>query len=166
MNETLEDYTLRYAPHSFRRWSPKVVAITALGGIAYLADFSIGASIGMSYGTTNAVFSILFAAIIIFLTGIPLAYYAARYNIDLDLITRGAGFGYIGSVLTSIIFASFTFIFFALERFNHGARLLLGLGIPLWAGYLISTVMVIPLVIYGMKALSKLQVWTTHFGSF
>ena len=106
VNETLEDYTLRYAPHSFRRWSPKVVAITALGGIAYLADFSIGASIGMAYGTTNAVFSILFAALIIFLTGIPLAYYAARYNIDLDLITRGAGFGYIGSVLTSIIFAS------------------------------------------------------------
>ncbi|MGM7375806.1 allantoin permease, partial [Acinetobacter baumannii] len=34
VNETLEDYTLRYAPHSFRRWSPKVVAITALGGIA------------------------------------------------------------------------------------------------------------------------------------
>ena len=54
-NETLEDYTLRYAPHSFRRWSPRVVAITALGGIAYLADFSIGASIGMAYGTTNAV---------------------------------------------------------------------------------------------------------------
>ncbi|MHA3080325.1 purine-cytosine permease family protein [Acinetobacter sp. ANC 5383] len=161
VNETLEDYTLRYAPHSFRRWSPKVVAITALGGIAYLADFSIGASIGMSYGTTNAVFSILFAAIIIFLTGIPLAYYAARYNIDLDLITRGAGFGYFGSVLTSIIFASFTFIFFALEGSIMAQGLLLGLGVPLWAGYLISTFMVIPLVIYGMKALSKLQVWTT-----
>ena len=95
-NETLEDYTLRYAPHSFRRWSPKVVAITALGGIAYLADFSIGASIAMSYGTLNAIFSILFAALIIFMTGIPLAYYAARYNIDLDLITRSAGFGYYG----------------------------------------------------------------------
>lgn len=107
-NETLEDYTLRYAPYSFRRWSPKVVAITALGGIAYLADFSIGAGIGMTYGTTNAIFSILFAALIIFLTGLPLAYYAARYNIDLDLITRGVGFGYFGSVLTSIIFASFT----------------------------------------------------------
>ena len=82
-NETLEDYTLRYAPHSFRRWSPRVVAITALGGIAYLADFSIGASIGMAYGTTNAVLAILFAAIVIFLTGIPVSYYAARYNIDL-----------------------------------------------------------------------------------
>lgn len=90
VNETLEDYTLRYAPYSFRKWTPQVVAITALGGIAYLADFSIGASIGISYGTINAVFAILFAAIIIFLTGIPLSFYAARYNIDLDLISRGA----------------------------------------------------------------------------
>jgi len=30
--------------------------------------------------------------VIIFVTGFPLAYYAARYN-DLDLITRGSGFG-------------------------------------------------------------------------
>ncbi|MDQ8953921.1 allantoin permease [Acinetobacter rudis] len=161
IKETLEDYTLRYTPHSFRRWSPGVVAITALGGIAYLADFSIGAMIGMSYGTTNAIYSILFAALIIFITGIPLSYYAARYNIDLDLITRGAGFGYCGSIITSIIFASFTFIFFALEGSIMAQGLLLGLAIPLWAGYLISTIIVIPLVIYGMKALSKLQVWTT-----
>lgn len=162
-SETLEDYTLRYAPSHFRRWSPKVVAISALGGIAYLADFSIGASIAMSYGTSNAILAILFAALIIFITGIPLAYYAARYNIDLDLITRSAGFGYYGSVITSIIFASFTFIFFALEGAIMAQGLLIGLGIPLWLGYLISTFMVIPLVIYGMKALTKLQVWTTPF---
>ena len=36
----------------------------------------------------------MIAAVIIFVTGFPLAYYAARYNIDLDLITRGSGFGY------------------------------------------------------------------------
>ncbi len=101
--ETLEDYTLRYAPLSFRRWGPGVVAVTALGGIAYLADFSIGASIGMAWGTSNAIYSILVAALVIFLTGIPLAITAARYNIDLDLITRSAGFGYFGSVITSII---------------------------------------------------------------
>ena len=33
----------------------------------------------------------------------------------MDLLTRGAGFGYIGSTLTSLIYATFTFIFFALE---------------------------------------------------
>ncbi len=160
-NETLEDYTLRFAPRSYRRWGTGVVATSALGGIAYLADFAIGANIGIAHGTTNALWGILIAAVIIFVTGFPLAYYAARYNIDLDLITRGSGFGYYGSVLTNVIFATFTFIFFALEGSIMAQGLELGLGIPLWLGYAVSTLMVIPLVIYGMKALAKLQVWTT-----
>ena len=53
-NPILEDYSLRYAPSTFRRWSEYVVATAALGGIAYLADFAIGASIAITYGFTNA----------------------------------------------------------------------------------------------------------------
>ena len=159
--ESLEDYTLRFAPRSYRKWGPGVVATSALGGIAYLADFSIGANIGLAYGTTNAIIGILIAAVIIFTTGFPLAYYAARYNIDLDLITRGSGFGYYGSIVTNVIFATFTFIFFALEGSIMAQGLEVGLGIPQWIGYAISTVIVIPLVIYGMNTLAKLQVWTT-----
>jgi len=159
--ETLEDYTLRFAPRSYRRWSTGVVAVSALGGIAYLADFAIGANIGISYGTTNALWGIGIFAVVIFATGLPLAYYAARYNIDLDLITRGSGFGYYGSVVTNVIFASFTFIFFALEGSIMAQGLKLGLGVPLWLGYAVSTLVIFPLVIYGMKVLSTLQVWTT-----
>ncbi|CAN5852307.1 allantoin permease [soil metagenome] len=159
--ETLEDYTLRFAPRSYRKWSTRVVGISALGGIAYLADFAIGANIGIAYGTTNALWGILIFAVVVMVTGFPLAYYAARYNIDLDLITRGSGFGYYGSVVTNVIFATFTFIFFALEGSIMAQGLDLGLGIPLWAGYALSTIIIFPLVIYGMKVLSTLQVWTT-----
>ncbi|HZX06127.1 hypothetical protein [Kribbella sp.] len=159
--ETLEDYTLRFAPRSYRKWSTGVVAVSALGGIAYLADFAIGANIGISYGTTNALWGIAIFAVVIFATGLPLAYYAARYNLDLDLITRGSGFGYYGSVVTNVIFASFTFIFFALEGSIMAQGLRLGLHVPLWLGYAVSTLVIFPLVIYGMKVLSTLQVWTT-----
>ncbi|WOC13084.1 purine-cytosine permease family protein [Gordonia sp. MP11Mi] len=161
LSETLEDYTLRFAPRSYRKWSTAVVATSALGGIAYLADFSIGANIGIAHGTGNALWGIAMFAAVIIATGIPLAVYAARYNLDLDLITRGSGFGYYGSVVTNLIFASFTFIFFALEGSIMAQGLELGLGIPLPVGYLASTLIVLPLVIYGMKALAKLQVWTT-----
>ena len=164
--ETLEDYTLRFAPRSYRKWSTAVVGISALGGIAYLADFAIGANIGMAYGTTNALWGILIFAVVIMATGFPLAYYAARYNIDLDLITRGSGFGYYGSVVTNIIFATFTFIFFALEGSIMAQGLELGLGVPLPLGYAASTLIIFPLVIYGMKVLSKLQVWTTPLWLF
>ncbi|ORA35055.1 purine-cytosine permease family protein [Mycobacterium aquaticum] len=159
--ETLEDYTLRFAPRSYRKWSTRVVGISALGGIAYLADFAIGANVGISYGTTNALWGILIFTVVIFLTGFPVAYYSARYNIDLDLVTRGSGFGYYGSVVTNVIFATFTFIFFALEGSIMAQGLKLGLHIPLSLGYAVSTLIIFPLVIYGMKVLSTLQVWTT-----
>jgi hypothetical protein len=37
----------------------------------------------------NALCGIGIFAVVIIATGLPLAYYAARYNVDLDLITRG-----------------------------------------------------------------------------
>jgi purine-cytosine permease-like protein len=159
-NETLEDYSLRYAPKSFRRWSEYTVATTALGGIAYLADFAIGGSIAITHGFANAVAAVIAAAVVIFLTGIPIAYYSAKYSIDMDLLTRAAGFGYLGSTITSIVYASFTFIFFALEGSIMAQAFKSGFGLPLWAGYLVASLIVLPFVVYGMTALSKLQVWT------
>jgi len=159
-NETLEDYSLRYAPRSFRKWREWTVANTALGGIAYLADFSIGGAIAISHGPVDAIFSVLVAALVIFLTGIPIAYYSARYNIDMDLLTRAAGFGYLGSTITSIVYASFCFIFFATEGSIMAQAFQIAFHLPLWAGYIVASLIVIPLVIFGMTALSKLQVFT------
>ena len=159
--DSLEDYAFRYVPRSFRRWSALSVGGTALGSIAFLADFSIGASIGLEHGTANAMLGILLASVIIFAVGFPVAYYAARYNLDLDLVARGSGFGYYGSIITTVVFAGFTCIFFALEGAIMAQGLAVAVGIPLPLGYVISTVVVIPIVIYGMRALERLQFWTT-----
>ncbi|MEV4598632.1 hypothetical protein AB0K15_14610 [Amycolatopsis sp. NPDC049253] len=159
-NENREDYSLRFAAHSFRRWSPLVVATTALGGIAYLADFAIGASIVLSYGFTSGVLAILAAAVVIFVTGVPIARACATYGVDMDLLTRGAGFGYFGSTLTSLVYASFTVIFFSLEGSIMGQAFELALGIPLPIGYLLATLIVLPFALYGMGAVAKMQTWT------
>jgi purine-cytosine permease-like protein len=97
---------------------------------------------------------------VLFLTGLPISYYAARYGVDIDLLTRGAGFGYIGSVITSLIYASFTFIFFAIEAVIMSKALQLCFGIPLPFGYLISSLLVIPLVTHGITFISRFQLWT------
>lgn len=159
-NPVFEDYSLRYAPKSFRTWSQYAVFSAALGGIAYLADQAIGGSLAVQFGFENAFFGILAAATIIFLTGIPIAYYCAKYNVDVDLLTRGAGFGYLGSTITSVIYASFTFIFFALEGSIMAQAFNLYFGVPLPIGYAVGSLMIIPLVTFGMTLLSKLQAWT------
>ncbi|WP_298983709.1 ATP-binding protein [uncultured Roseibium sp.] len=159
-NQTLEDYALRFTAKSARRWSPVWVANTALGAISFLALEAIGAAITYNYGFTNAVSAILLVGVLIFITGLPISYYAVKYGVDIDLLTRGAGFGYIGSTVTSLIYASFTFIFFALEAAIMATALELFLGIPLNIGYLVCSLVVIPMVIYGITLISRLQVYT------
>jgi signal transduction histidine kinase/purine-cytosine permease-like protein len=159
-NETLEDYSLRYAPKSFRKWPEWLLANTALGGISFLALEAIGASLTITYGFANAFWAIVTVGAVIFLAGLPITYYAAKYNIDMDLLTRGAGFGYIGSTITSLIYASFTFIFFALEAAILSQAMELYFHLPLWLGYIISSIVIIPLVFYGVTAINRLQLWT------
>lgn len=159
-NETLEDYALRFTAKSARRWSLARVSNTALGAISFLALEAIGGAITLSYGFSNTVAAVIAVGIIIFLTGIPICYHAARRGVDIDLLTRGAGFGYIGSTITSLIYASFTFIFFALEAAIMALALELTLDIPLKYGYFISAVVVIPLVTHGITLISRFQVWT------
>ena len=119
-NQTLEDYALRFTAKRARRWSAARVANTALGAISFLALEAIGGTITLNYGVTNSAAAILVVSAIIFCCGLPIAYHAAKCGIDIDLLTRGAGFGYIGSTITSLIYASFTFIFFAIASFLLG----------------------------------------------
>ncbi|MFM0737037.1 ATP-binding protein [Paraburkholderia xenovorans] len=159
-DETLEDYALRFTPRGFRRWSELRVANTAMGAVSFLALEAIGGSLVVNYGFTTAVCAILAAALLIFLTGLPISYYAARFGVDMDLLTRGAGFGYLGSTLTSLIYAVFTFVFFALEAAIMSLALELYIGIPLSVAYLISALVIIPVVTFGITFINRLQGWT------
>jgi signal transduction histidine kinase/CheY-like chemotaxis protein len=159
-NQTLEDYALRFTAKSARRWSSFRVANTAIGAISFLALEAIGGAITVNYGFTNASVAILVVGSIIFFTGLPIAYYASRYGVDIDLLTRGAGFGYIGSTITSLIYASFTFLFFAIEAAIMSLALEMCFGVPLFVGYVVSSLVVIPLVTHGITFISRFQLWT------
>ncbi|MES1939820.1 sensor histidine kinase/response regulator [Salinisphaera sp. T5B8] len=160
-DETLEDYALRFTARTFRKWSELRIANTALGGISFLALEAIGAVLMMSYGFVNAAWAIAAVCTAIFLVGLPISYYAARYGVDIDLLTRGAGFGYLGSTFTSLIYASFTFLFFALEAAIMGQAISMYFGVSLPVAYLVSALAVIPLVTFGITAINRLQ-WFTQ----
>jgi signal transduction histidine kinase/CheY-like chemotaxis protein len=159
-NETLEDYALRFTAKRARRWSSFAVANTAIGAVSFLALEAIGGSITINYGFLNATCAIVVVGALILLTCIPIAYYAATCGVDIDLLTRGAGFGYIGSTITSLIYASFTFIFFAIEAAIMSLALEMCFGVPLFIGYVLSSLIVIPLVTHGITFISRLQLWT------
>ena len=159
--ETMEDYALRFTP----RVVPQVV-----GAARGQHGVRRGVVPGAGGGRRDAAGAVRLRqrasgpssppGSIIFLAGLPISVYAARHGVDMDLLTRGAGFGYIGSTITSLIYASFTFIFFALEAAIMAYALELAFDIPPAWGYLLCALVVIPLVTHGVTAISRLQVWT------
>ena len=162
-NQTLEDYALRFTAKSARRFSSRAISQTAIGAISFLALEAIGGAITLSHGTANAFLAILVGSLVLLVVGLPIRRYAMRYGVDIDLLTRGAGFGYIGSTVTSLIYASFTFILFAIEASIMSSALEFAFGVPLWLGYIISAVAVIPLVTHGITWISRFQLATQPF---
>ena len=158
-SQTLEDYALRFTAQSARKSTARV-GNTALGPIAFLACEAIGGTITLLYGFPNAAWAIGAFAVLMFLIGLPIAYYAAKYGVDIDLLTRGAGFGYMGSTVTSLIYASFTFLLFAIEASIMSVALNLVFDIPMWLAHICSSLVVIPIALYGISLISKMQIVT------
>lgn len=166
-NQTMEDYALRYTSKHDQSehkrghaMSIERIGHTALGATAFLALEGLAAVITLAYGFTNAVAAIVTVLALFFITGFPIAYYSAKHGLDIDLLTRGAGFGYLGSTITSLIYATFTFIFFAIEAAILASAFEVLLGIPLQVGYALSALFVIPIVTHGIRAISRFQVGT------
>jgi signal transduction histidine kinase/DNA-binding NarL/FixJ family response regulator len=157
--QTLEDYALRYTAGGARK-SAFRVGNTALGPIAFLACEAIGGALTIAYGFPNTLWAILAFMALMFLIGLPIACYAAKYGVDIDLLTRGAGFGYLGSTITSLIYASFTFLLFAIEASILSEALKLLFGVPLALAHVLSSLVVIPIAVYGISLISRVQLLT------
>ena len=159
-NQTLEDYSLRYTASSARRISASTVAVATTGSISFLALEVIGANIAIQYGLNHLLLALLLAVPLIFLISLPIASYAVKYHVDIDLLTRGAGFGYLGSSITSLVYASFTFIFLAFEATILAKLLNMALGIPVAIADFVSAAVVIPLILNGFTFINRFQVLT------
>ncbi|MGR9014239.1 MAG: hybrid sensor histidine kinase/response regulator, partial [Gammaproteobacteria bacterium] len=66
----------------------------------------------------------------------------------------------IGSTVTSLIYASFTFTLFALEASIMSLAIELYFHIPIAIAHIISAIIVIPLVTFGITTISRMQMWT------
>ena len=160
-NQTLEDFALRFTAERARKWSPLRVGHTALAAISFLALEAIGGAITLNYGFTNAAAAILVVGALIFLTGMPISYYAAKYGVDIDLLTRGAG---LRLYRLDHHLADLCELHLHLLRHrsrHHGAGAGNGASACRWrsaTSYPRSSI--IPLVTHGITWITRFQTWT------
>ncbi|WP_328607066.1 CorA family divalent cation transporter [Amycolatopsis sp. NBC_00345] len=156
----MADYSLRYTPASFRKCSPWMVFLSCLVGISAMAGYALDAAFVNAFGFASALIGFLVAAAVTLPRTLVIAFAITRRHVDIGLLTRGSGFGYLGSTLTSLVYATYMLIFLAYEGaiMAQAVTALTGLGLRL--SYVVVSAVMIPLTLYGMTFGSKFQAWT------
>ena len=159
-NPRLEDYSLRYTPSEFRTWSPWMIFLSCLVGLSAMAGYALDAAFVNEFGFGSSVLGFAIAAAATLPLTVVIAFAIARKHIDIDLLTRGSGFGYLGSTLTSLVYATYTLIFLAYEGAIMAQALTALTGLEIHLGYVVVSLVMIPLTLYGMTFSAKFQAWT------
>ena len=159
-NSRMEDYSLRYAPAAFRQWSPWMVFLSCMVGLSAMAGYALDATFVDEFGFGNTLLGFAVAAVATLPLMFVIVFAIARKHVDIDLLTRGSGFGYLGSTLTSLVYATYTLIFLAYEGAIMAQAVTALSHLNIHISYVLVAVVMIPLTLYGMSFTAKFQAWT------
>jgi purine-cytosine permease-like protein len=159
-NEATDDFANRKVPSNWS-WGYWGIMLPITGGGTAGFFLAFGPSLASVYGSTNMLIAIVYAVVAQLILGYVLSSVSARTRLSSDLATRGLGFGYMGSLITAVIFGTNWFFYWALESQILGSALASYFHFPEQIGWLIVGIVIfIPLTIYGMVFVTKFQNWT------
>lgn len=156
-----DDYSLDRVPRSKRNMGWLSITNITFGIATAIFYFQMGSVMALQFGAINAIISAVYAIIVAGILGTFIAYLSAKSGMNVNLLSRGGGFGYIGASLTSFIYASNFIMYCALEGMILVAAVHAFFpSIPEWVLIVFFGSIVIPLNWFGIKQLDKLQKWS------
>jgi purine-cytosine permease-like protein len=155
--EGKDDYALEAVPETSRMGWTSILNVT-IGIAGAMIFMQVSGQMALSFGTANAVLAMLYATLATGILGTVFAYFAAKTGLNSNLMARGTGYGFVGSALTSLIYASNFIVLAAIEGsiMAHAIHAYIP-AVPVWLLMVILGVSIIPLNWYGMKQLNKFQ---------
>lgn len=158
--EAAEDYAIRKVPYHWKR-SPASFVVVVFGVVTSVFAFALGGQIALSYGMPTLVAALAIG----FLIGAPLAaivaWQTANSSIDSDLLSRGAGYGFMGSTVTAALYGLNWIMYAGFECAFLGAAVHAQWeSLPLWLLYAVAAAVLVPLNWYGVSQMHWIQKWT------
>ena len=99
--ETTDDYSLDRVPREKRNMGWLSITNITFGIATAIFYFQTGSVMALQFGAVNAIISSIYAIIVAGILGQVIAYLSAKSGMNVNLLSRGGAFGYIGASLTS-----------------------------------------------------------------
>lgn len=159
--EKKDDFALEKVPLDGRTMGWSSITNVTLGVATAMLFMQMGSLMAVNFGSINALLAEIYATVVAGALGIGICYFAAKSGLNVNLLARGGGFGYIGASITSLIYALNFIMYCAIE----GAIMAFAVHeylpfIPVWSLMVVFGLIVIPLNWFGIKQLDKLQKWS------
>ncbi|MGP4014822.1 purine-cytosine permease family protein [Saccharopolyspora sp. 5N708] len=157
--EAAEDYALRKVPEHWKR--PSLSFAMSLSGLTSSVFFlALGGQLALLFGFPSAMAAFGVATVLGWLGSAVIARVTAMTGLDLDLITRGSGFGFLGSAVTSLIYGMNWLMYAAIEAAYLGTALHAQWPVlPSWAWFLVCAFISVPICWYGFTQNDFVQRW-------
>ncbi|MGH3171326.1 MAG: purine-cytosine permease family protein [Trebonia sp.] len=157
--EAAEDYALRKVPAHWKR--PAFSFAISLSGLTSSVFFlSLGGQLTLTFGFPAAMTAFVAGTVLGWLGSAVIAKVTAMTGLDLDLITRGSGFGFLGSAVTSLIYAVNWLMYAAIEAAYLGTALHSQWPVlPSTVWFLITAFVSVPICWYGFTQNDFVQRW-------
>ena len=156
-----EDFALQSVPEDQRRPGLMSLFSASLAIPSALVFFAVGGSLDQAYGTVALITGLIVAAVIIGGAGWVLTSFAARTGLDSDLISIRAGFGLLGSAITSAIYSVNFIVLFTIETGIIGSAVhAMYPSFPKVVLFALVGALVIGLTWYGIAGLSRAMTLT------
>lgn len=161
--EAVEDYAVGRVPSRYR-WPIPAIILVLLGNSTAMFWFSLGADMSYQVGWPTLLLPIAYMVILATIIGACVMKLASKEGLSLNLMTRGLGFGYMGSAFTSLIYAVNFIFYFLFEGtiVSHAIAHYAGIEVSSPAGIAIFAaigLVAIWFVWKGMSSMQFLQTW-------
>lgn len=153
-----DDFSLTRVPET-ARYSWVSVALQRFGQLSALAQFLLGATLGMGLTFGRAVLAITLGSVMLELATILVGIAGVKQGLSTSLLARWTGFGRKGSALVGVVVALSLIGWFGVQSaiFAEGLQSLLG-GPPAWLWSLIGGLIVTVIVAAGFRSMT----WTAY----
>lgn len=161
--ENIEDYAIRKIPSHYR-WPIPAIILVLIGNSTAMFFFTFGAQLSFTVGWPLLLIPLAYFFLGSSIIGMLMINLASKEGLTIDLMTRGMGFGYMGSAVTSLIYGINYVFYFLFEGtiVTHAIARALGFDFATIQGTMIFAflgLLKLWFVWYGMKALQILQTW-------
>jgi purine-cytosine permease-like protein len=152
-----EDFALTPVPFDARLSWPSILNVT-IGIAGAMIFLQVSGQMALTYGTVNTLAASAYATVATAVLAISFAYFAATTGLNSNLMARGAGYGFVGAALTSLIYASNFIVLAAIEGSIIAQAIHAYVpAAPVWLLMVAISVLNIALNWYGMKQLDQFQ---------